>query len=426
MARWVAAGLSGLFGLAGGGIPAADGGSVVRVDGMIVDLLDPAPEVGIDAPDLTVDMDARAGRLVRRPLDAPPPTLPEREQAGRHYNRAMEYIRKTDLTKAMLEIRDGLTYTPDDPRLLSLAAMISSQMRDLDASANYFHRYLEVDPANLQHTAAFVAVLIRLSRIDEADRVLTRGEAIAPDFMPFHFHRACLDLIAERFRPDPDYWRQRPFDEIVAAIQWLHADRTDLTKIVGADGYVRLCEDIAGAGTAQSIDRIRAALDAAATARTSSDWTGVAKALRETSALGIHGYGVRTALAEALENLGQRDTAIAEWQSILGDFRDLPQAWVSAGHVLLRSARFEAAMPIIRRAKELAPDEPVVDFLLASAQALTGKIADAQVLYADLVMRHPRELRKWLESDAVFEAALDKMPNRAAFLRRLDIPPEVE
>ena len=83
-------------------------------------------------------------------------------------------------------------------------------------------------------------------------------------------------------------------------------------------------------------------------------------------------------------------------------------------------------MPIIRRAKELAPDEPVVDFLLASAQALTGKIADAQVLYADLVMRHPRELRKWLESDAVFEAALDKMPNRAAFLRRLDIPPEVE
>jgi tetratricopeptide (TPR) repeat protein len=131
-------------------------------------------------------------------------------------------------------------------------------------------------------------------------------------------------------------------------------------------------------------------------------------------------------MAEALENRGDRNGAIEEWRRILAEHDRLAQAWVSFGHVLLRSARFDEALPVVRRAKELAPEEAVIDFLLASALALTGKIADAQALYADLVSRRPRDLRKWLESDAVFEAALDQLPNKTAILRRLDIPPELE
>jgi hydroxymethylglutaryl-CoA reductase len=67
-----------------------------------------------------------------------------------------------------------------------------------------------------------------------------------------------------------------------------------------------------------------------------------------------------------------------------------------------------------------------VDFLIASALALLNRVGEAQVIFAQLVKRRPREFRQWLESDPVFEAALDRLPNRAAYLRRLDIPPEME
>ena len=407
--RWVAvAGL--LLPAVAMGQDPATGGSVVLIDGMAVDLLDPKPGIHIEPPDLSVDMDSRAGRLIRRPLESPPPSAPEREQAQKHYARAVEYVRQSDPLKATLEIRDGLTFAPDDPRLLSLAAMIASQTRDLDAAANYFRRYLEIDPANLQHTAAFVAVLLRLSRMDEADRVLTAGESLSPDFMPFRFHRACLQLSADRFQSARAYWAERPFDEILAAVQWLHADRIDLAKIVGAGGYETLVSEILGPGAPPNLDRIHAALEAAAAARTSQKWAAGIKSLREASGLGATGYGIRTALAEALENSGDRTAAIAEWRAILAGHSDLAQAWVSFGHVLLRSARFDEALPVVRRAKELAPEEAVIDFLLASSLALSGKITDAQSLYAELVNRRPRDLRKWIESDAVFEAALDRLP----------------
>ncbi len=401
-------------------------GPVVTIDGMVVDLLDSKAEPGIGAPNLAVNMDAMAGRIVPRTLDAPPPTPPEREQAQRHYARAIDYLKQSDLPKASLEVRDGLTYAPDEVRLLGLAAVLASQSRDFDAAAGYFRRCLELEPGNLQHLASFVAVLLRLSRMEEADHILAGGEAVAPDFMAFRFHRACLQIAADRFQPARAYWAQRPIDEVLTATQWLQADRPDLAKIIGAGGVDRLTEDVLGPRTSLSIDRIHAALETASAARTAQKWPDAVKNLREVATLGVDGYGVRTALAEALEMAGDRTAAIAEWRRILTDHGGLVQVWVSFGHVLLRGARFDEALPVIRRAKELAPNEPVIDFLHASALALTGKIAEAQALYADLVARHPRDLRKWIESDAVFEAALERLPNRTAILRRLDVPPEME
>lgn len=406
--------------------PADTRGPVVTIDGLVVDLLDPKSEPGIDVPNLAVNMDAVAGRLAPRSLDAPPPTPPEREQAQRHYARAIDYLKHSDLPKASLELRDGLTYAPDELRLLGLAAMLAAQSRDLDTAAGYFRRCLEIEPANLQHIAALVAVLLRLSRMEEADRTLGDGEAIAPDFMAFRFHRACLQIASNRYKPARAYWAQRPIDEVLAAVQWLQSDRADLAKIIGAGGVDRLTEDILGSRTSLSLARIQATLDAASAARTARNWPDAVKNLREVTALGVDGYGVRTALTEALEMAGDREAAIAEWRRILADYGGLVQAWVSFGHVLLRGARFDEALPVIRRAKELAPGEPVIDFLHASALALAGRIPEAQALYTDLVRRRPRDLRKWLESDAVFEAALERLPNRTAILRRLDIPPEME
>lgn len=400
--------------------------SVIRVDGMIVDLLETSSHPMLDRPVLSMDMEARAGTLARRPLESPPVSPPEREQAARHFKRAVDYANQREFQKALLEVRDGLAFSPGEPQLLSLAATLSAQRGDMDASAGFFQRYLEFRPADLPHTAAYVATLLRLFRMDDAERALLRAEAMNADYMPFRFHRACLDLAADRFKPARDYWRRRMFDDIHSAAQWIRSDRMALAQMVGAADMDRLAEDIFGPGTAATADSIADALAAAVAARAAKDWPAAIDALRNALALGADVYGIEATLADALHAVGDHNGAIRVWTDLSGRYPDHAQAWVSLGQALLRVSRFDEAMTAIRKAKELSPTEPAIDFLFATGLALSGSIPEAQAAYADLVLRRPADVRAWLETDAVFEAALDRLPNRTAILRRLDIPPEIE
>jgi Flp pilus assembly protein TadD len=156
------------------------------------------------------------------------------------------------------------------------------------------------------------------------------------------------------------------------------------------------------------------------------DWPAAIDALRDALALGADVYGIEATLADALHAAGDHNGAIRVWTDLSGRYPDHAQVWVSLGQALLRVSRFDEAMAAIRKAKELSPTEPAIDFLLATGLALSGSIPEAQAAYADLVLRRPADVRAWLETDAVFEAALDRLPNRTAILRRLDIPPEIE
>ncbi len=398
----------------------------VVVDGFHADPLEERSEPSFVPPPMRMHVGDDLSRYVHRLLQSPPPTPPELEQARQHFQRAVEYVRQNEIGKAMLELRDGLTYTPDDPRLLSLAGTLSIQSGKLEDAAGYFRRWLDVEPDNLHAASTYSGLLIRLSRIAEAETMMNRYEPSAPGLMAFRFHRLCLDLIADRTVTADPFWQRLPMEDMVQLIHWLYEDRVALARALGAQTHARLCELTLGPRAAADLPRVHGALVRLVTAREAGQTAEALAAARELADAGLTGYGVRALHAELLERSGARAEALALWRQIIADTPDLPQAWVSAAHVFLRNGRTDEALATIQRAKELSPREPVVNFLLASALALSGRTADAHPLYVELVTRRPREFQRWLESDAVFEAALDRMPNKGAIMRRLEIPPELE
>lgn len=406
---------------------AATGAAAFSIDGLAVDpLTEPEASARILPPPLRVNLDEEISRMAQRSFQAPPPTPPEIEQAKRHYERALAYAQEKEPAKALIELRDGLALTPDDPQMLGMAAALSVQLRNFEDAAAFFRRQLDIESVNLHAAAAYVAVLIRLARFEEADAVLRRFEGAVPQFMPFRFHRLCLDVLADRPLSGDGYWQRRSFEEIATVTQWLVMDRDDLARSLGTEGFLRLTSAILGPNAVDTMRDVAAAIIDVDRARGSRNWPVATEAARRLVANGVGPFGVRAVLAEALEQSGARTEALAEWRAIVRDFGDMAQAWVSAAHVFLRNGRFDEALTMARRAKELAPREAVIDFLTASALALNNQVGDAQPIFAELLARRPREFRRWLESDAVFEAALARLPNHAAFLRRLDIPPELE
>ncbi len=396
-----------------------------RVQGFYADLLAEGGQTHVLPPPLRINLEEEMAKAIRKLTETPPPTPLEVEAARQHYERAIQHVQRGEHRRALLELRDGLTYAPDDPRMLAMAAALSVQTREFANAATFFRRYMELEPANLQYAAAYIALLFRMARTAEAEALLSRYEVTAPAFMPFRFHRACFEILADRRLEDDGYWRRRSADEIITAIQWLHGDRDELARAMGAAGYLSLAEHILGPA-ATSLGELRAAADRLVEARDRRDWPAVVHNGRAMLDMGLRVLGVWALLAEAAEQSGERSEALALWRRIVSDFPDVAQAWASAGQVFLRNRSFEEALRMIRRAKELAPREAAIDFLLASALALTDRIGEAQSIYNHLAARRPRDMRQWMESDPVFEAALDRMPNRTAILRRMEIPPELE
>lgn len=398
----------------------------IDIDGFRADPLRINSAAVFAAPSMRMDVRDDLTQFAYRLLQSPPPTPPELQQAQQHHQRALDYVRAGDLSKAMLEVRDGLAYTPDNPALLALAGTISMRTGQLEDAAGFCRRWLDVEPNNFQCAATYLGLLVRLSRIAEAETVLRHYAPLAPNFMAFRFYGLCLDLIAERPVSNDPFWEQRPFEDIVQLIEWLYEDQAVLARALGVSSYGRLCELTIGTRATANLQRIHTALAHLLRARASDQFSAALDATRELVDAGLRGYGIRALHADLLERSGARAEALSVWRQITADLANLPQAWVSAAHVFLRNGRTDEALAAIQRAKELLPREPVVDFLLASALALSGRTADAHPVYVQLVSRRPREFQRWLESDAVFEAALDRMPNKGAIMRRLEIPPELE
>ena len=401
--------------------------AVILVDGMAVDLLNPAPRYGdtiLRIPSLSMDSRVPDRHVSFRSIEDLPRSPMDLEFAQRHLAQAEQYLKDSNLTKAMFELRDGLSYNPLDPRLLSRAAVLAAERKDYDRAASYFKRYLELRPNDLSHAAAYASVLVRMSRLDEADAVLKIAEGLNPDFMPVQFSRACLQLIREQRNLPREFWLRRSIDEIQIVAQWLKTDRAELLRVMGPDALDRLADIALGTGTLRSLDEIAELLGRAREARAKNDCKAALAHWRKAGTLGVDGFGLSAAQAEAAESSGDVDLALRLWSDLSRRFNNWPQAWLSYAHVLLRTGHFDQALQAARRAKELAPDAFVIDFVVASGHALKGEMPEAQKLFNELVMRHPAEFKKWLESDPVFEAAVNKMPNHAAILRQLEIPPE--
>ncbi|MDZ4198245.1 MAG: hypothetical protein U1E27_03070 [Kiritimatiellia bacterium] len=369
------------------------------------------------------------GPLNPGPMNAPAPrTTEEQKRVRAHVDRAMNLLSAGDLSKALIELRDALVFEPDNLFILKRAVLVAAALRDHPRVDAYASRYLRMDPRDLQVLTARIGALIRLSRIGEAQKTIDQALAIDPQQMATQFHLLTLRLLREEPIPDSSFWPRRRLDEIVQLANWLWTDHAELTAMLGTADFSRFCGLVLGQGAGSDLERIGNHLWAVVRKDPPVSPQERLAALDDLIGLGLHGYGIRAARAEALGLLGRKPEALDLWAGILKEFPDHPEALLNYGHFLLRSGSPADAVEPLRACRRMlgSGDAGIVDFVLASALAMSGEIDKSQEIYHELIRKDRARFRQWMEMDVVFQDALQKLPNYQVLLRRLEIPPESE
>ncbi len=405
-------------------------GEVFYLNGMAVDDLAPtsgAPSFRSGIP----SFDEVRQRLVRRgdnpySVNERPRTLTEQQLAAQHLKRAENYLRANDLPKALLELRDGLAYDPNQPQLLSRAAVLTASRQEFSRSAYYYRRFLEQRPEDVFHLAGYAAVLLRLTRLDEMEEVLRRAEEVNPDYMPTRFNRACLDLVRERRNLPKDYWKRCALEEIELVSVWLRSDRESLERVMGQEDLRLLCETVLGPGTYARLDQIGETFRAYREAQAVPDRDAMDRALAEVQEAGVFGAGIDLARAELAYQSGRTGEAMERWQALPRRFPSWAEAWLSLGHALLRMGEYPRAVVAMEKANELSPDNVLGRFLLGCTYAMAGEPLLAKPLVDEVALVHAESMRKWVDAEPLLDTALKKLPNYSLLMRRMGIPPEAE
>jgi tetratricopeptide (TPR) repeat protein len=407
---------------------AATTNDLVRVDGMWVDLSTARPDDTPDSPyrRLAIGMDTE--RRIQRSVSLEPPTpaAADRLRAERHMANALERLRQGRMGEALIELRDGLTLNPTHPQLMAYTAMAYAQMQEFERASEYFERYLRLFPNDIGMSASYAAVLLRLSRFNEVGTLLTRIESLDANHLPTRFNRLCLDFIREQRSTDRSFWSVRPMSDLTLLVQWLLVDQEGLTGMLGQTDYNLLCEVVLGPEAPAHLAEASDALAAGETAWKEGDAAG-AMAHWTTAAQWIDGYGLQEAIANAAEEAGRLDEALALREAQTRRFSGWAPAWIAHGQMLLRLGRREEGLASIRQARPLPGSEAgYPEFALAAALALNGQIPEAQRMFTGLAQHDPEAFRRWIDTDPALRAGFTRIPNHTAILRFLGVPPEME
>ena len=351
----------------------------------------------------------------------------ETSGAERNLKRARDYARRNELTKALIEARDGLALAPDHTGLLGLAAVLAANQHDYDRARSYFQRYNELVPNDAFHLAGHSAVLIHLARLSEAEQILGPALEKFPDYLPLRFNRACLDVLEEKRTLDTEFWRKRSTEDLLVIQRWLVDDRTELIRIMGIEELRRLTEAMLGTGTADHLDELGQVWTEALNRRKAGDYAGAIPFFERSVKLGARAFGPRVDLADCRLVSGDVAGGNADWKGLETDFGDWAQFWLSYGQVLYRYGNYSQAALALERGQALQPEaNDTLRFVLACAYAKLGDTEKARPIFNDLALRRPEDMRRWLDSDPTFEPALKKLPNYPAYMRALGIAPSGE
>lgn len=354
------------------------------------------------------------------------PTILEAQAAEEALRRVDELVRAGDQRAALVAVRDALALYPAYPPLLSRGAVVASLLHDYERADHYFARYLELNPDDALHLAGRAGVLIRLSRLDEAEDLIRRGVARYPELLPLRFHEATIQVIREVRIIPRTYWRRRAFEEVLLLLSWLISDREEFERQMGAQDFRRLSDIVVGPGLSGQLEEARKFLIAAQQLRAAEKFAEARAAVEMVVTMGADAYGLRAAIADLLLEEGRTGEGLAAWERLALDFGDWAQPWLSRGQYLMRADRMTEAVLSLRRAQELAPREPIVRFVLACALALSGAKNEAQQIFNDLVIANPARMREWMESDPLLEKAVRSAPNSPNYLRVMGVTPEIE
>jgi cytochrome c-type biogenesis protein CcmH/NrfG len=101
---------------------------------------------------------------------------------------------------------------------------------------------------------------------------------------------------------------------------------------------------------------------------------------------------IRTGIALAFFELGDRTTAVALAQALVHSSPGDASAWLLLGDIARRSCLWEQALAAATRAFELDPDNYNIMFLYAVLLGEFGRLGEQRELFERLVARYPKNL----------------------------------
>lgn len=107
---------------------------------------------------------------------------------------------------ARLHFQTALQKSPQSAEAFIGLGKVEFHLRNFPAAALYFRKAAELDPDNVPALVGAVRALRRANRLDEAETLLLRAQAIAPDDLQVLSERAILhDLLGQEDLAEPIY-----------------------------------------------------------------------------------------------------------------------------------------------------------------------------------------------------------------------------
>jgi tetratricopeptide (TPR) repeat protein len=380
----------------------------------------------------------RSLRLQREEISLPTLNPPDRDlrpareadvkKAKDHSDRANRFLADGEPSKALLEMRDALTFMPDNMDLLRNATRLASDLKKFTMVETFSRLYLERTDRDADILALRAFALLRLSRVKEAQVAVDRALVVEPDHVLSRMLDLEMRLLREERDPSSAFWRTRPFGPLAEVTRHLvlHQDLTEAA--LGLEDFLLFCDILLGKGSGLNLQRIHEfqlkILDPALSLQFEAELENI-QALKT---FGLEGFGLEAIEAELLRRLGRAEEARKAWETIRSRYSEAPDAHLNYARYAILSGNVVGAEAALRECQRLLGprDSETVRFLLATSFSLQGKIAEATEIYNDLARNHGNSFRSWMDLDPVFQDALNRMPNAKAILRLLEIPPESE
>ncbi|MBC7541850.1 MAG: tetratricopeptide repeat protein, partial [Candidatus Sericytochromatia bacterium] len=286
-----------------------------------------------------------------------------------------------------LALLEGLRGQASVAELLQRASLAVS-LNNLTSAETALHLVVRRSPADMPSRLAWIDVLRRLRRDDDAEAAITEALRLAPEDVAVMVQAAAAAQYGPRFNPE----RAAGLVSRLAALP----HPPDDALLLMADHYQGR-DPRAGA---RALDAYHARYPGTAgtwlrrgdTALVLQDRMTAQKAWRQATVMGTAPRAAgadREAAAWAFDHLGAGAEALAIWQELAGRTPPRLAPLVAMARHYLTVKQFVAATPFVERAMRLSPDDPDALLLQADWLSAADRLAEAVPIYDGLHRRLP-------------------------------------
>jgi Flp pilus assembly protein TadD len=360
-------------------------------------------------------------------MNLSPTTASDFRKAEEHAKRANRLLAENEPSKALLEMRDALSYTPGNTDLLKTAARLALDLQKFTMAETFSRQYLTRVSNDPDMMALRATALLRLSRVGDARAIAEQTLAVYPEHLASRMLSLEIQLLREDRNVSPAFWRTRRLEPLAEVTRLLLLHQKTIEAALGLEDFLLYCDTLLGEGTGLLLERIHTLqmkiLNPANPGQSEEELETI-QALKRT---GFTCFGLDAIEAEVFRRLGRKADADRAWAAMLSRYGEVPDAHLNFARYSILEGRPADAESALQKCRQLVgQDSEIVRFLLAAAYSLQGKTGDATELFNDLALHHREMFRSWMEMEPAFEDAVNRMPNAKAILRLLEIPPESE